>query len=462
MAAARRSTLLALAVVSLGCIAALFAWDTQRETDAATRRLARTHTLLAAVLARDLSHRLSSVLPTGPEGEAERTHIVEDALSDTSWNDDPSQTVALAQIPPRPGFVLARGGLVACTALDEAFERGDSDLVLTREQAASLGLGSRIAVAGLARVDAAGGRSVRLVVAGTARFERDAFRHARFRALAGMAMALLLVASFGTLVLREQRREHELSSRLAEEKRERERDDELARTNRLASLAALSLGIGHELSTPLGVILGRVEQLSADPDLAPRKRKALVAIEGQVVRIRSVLQGFLSLARGDAPIMERVRLADVVRSALSLVEHRFSSARARLTSSFDERVLVACDASLLGQVVINLLVNAVSASPPGSTVHVSIVEREHHAVLEVTDEGLGISDESSRRATEPFFTTRAHVGGSGLGLSIAREIVSHHGGELSVVARTSIGEGGRGTVASVRLPRVVEEKEEEA
>jgi signal transduction histidine kinase len=441
-------------------VAGLLAWDTQRATDAATRRLARTHTLLASVLARDLSHRLASVDPSGPDVEAERTRVVEEALSDTSWNDDPSQTVALARIPPRTGFVLPRGGLVSCTALDAAFERGESDLVLTREQAASLGLGSRIAVAGLARVDAAGGRSVRLVVAGTARFERDAFRHARYRALAGLATALLLVASFGTLVLREQRREHDLSTRLADEKRERERDDELARSNRLASLAALSLGIGHELSTPLGVILGRVEQLSADSDLAPRNRKALLAIEGQVVRIRSVLQGFLSLARGDAPIMERVRLADVARAALALVDHRFTSVHVRLTSKLDDRVLVACDASLLGQVVINLLVNAASASPAGSSVHVVVAERDRQAVLEVTDEGLGISDESSRRATEPFFTTRAHVGGSGLGLSIAREIVSHHGGELSVVALATSAGGGRGTVASVRLPRVVEPKEE--
>lgn len=456
MSDARRPSWIALAVASLACIAALLAWDTQRETDAATRRLARTHTLLASVLARDLSHRLASLDAASPDVDAGRAHTLAEALSDTSWIDDPTQTVALAQVPPRAGFVLARGGLVSSSALDAAFERGDDDVVLTREQAAALGLGPRIAVAGLARVDAGKGHPVRLVVAGTARFERDAIRSARTRAVGAMVVAIALVVSLGTLVLREQRREHEASARLADERREHERDEELGRTNRLASLAALSLGIGHELSTPLGVILGRVEQLSADPGTDAGKKKALLAIEEQVVRIRSVLRGFLSLARGDAPTMTRMRASVVVKSSIALVEHRFHAAKVKLETDLDEAAHIACDASLLAQVVINLLVNATVAAPPGTCVRVRVKVRGRDVVLEVTDEGEGISDESARRATEPFFTTRAHEGGSGLGLSIAREIVSHHGGTLVVRARDAEGRdpSRRGTVALVTLPLV--------
>jgi len=443
----------ALAVTTLALIAALLAWDTQRETDAATRRLARTHTMLATVLAQDLAHRLGALDPAAPNVESERERALAAVLAESVWLESQSQTVVLAQIPPRPGFSLARGGLVSSSVLEAAFARGDADVVLSREQAAALGLGSRIAVAGLARIEPPRGLPVRLVVAGTARFERDAIRGARSRAVAVMGLAIGLVVSFGALVLRGQRREHEVATRLANERREHERDDELARTDRLASLAALSLGIGHELSTPLAVILGRVEQLAAAPDTDPRRTKALQAIEAQVVRIQSVLRGFLSLARGDAPAMAKTSLAAVVRSAVALVEHRFGAADVRLESALQEDVYVACDSSLLGQVVINLLVNASSASPAGGAVVVRVAGDGGEATLEVVDEGEGISAESARRAAEPFFTTRAHEGGSGLGLSIAREIVSHHGGALAVRARPS---PAKGTVAIVTLPRTTE------
>lgn len=451
MAQVRRSTLAVLAAATLVFVGALLAWDTQRETDAATRRLARTHTLLATVVARDLANRLASLDEGAPSLEADRARVVEEVLAQTAWLQGQSQTVVLAQIPPRNGFSLARGSVVSSQVLEAAFARGDSDAVLTREQAAALGLGSRIAVAGLARVEPPRGPPVRLVVAGTARYERDAIRGARYRAVAAMACAIVLVVSFGAVVLRGQAREHEVATRLANARRAQERDVELAREGRLASLAALSLGIGHELSTPLAVILGRVEQLSADAALEPRKKKALGAIEEQVSRMQSVLRGFLSLARGDAPTMTTIRFAKVVSAAIALVEHRFTAAGVTLEPELDDEVEIACDASLLGQVVINLLVNASAASPAGGSVRVRIFARDGVAVLEVEDEGAGISEESARRATEPFFTTRAHEGGSGLGLSIAREIVNHHGGTLDVRAKDG---GAHGTVAIVTLPVV--------
>lgn len=450
MAPVRKSTLATLAVATLTFVAALLVWDTQREADVATRRLARTHTLLATALARDLAHRLGALDSQASSAGTERDRVLADLLAETTWLEESGQIVVLARIPPRAGYTLGRGGLVPSAALDGAFVRGDDDVVLTREQAAALGLGSRIAVAGLAKVELPQGPVVHLAVAGTARFERDAIRAARSRAVAAMVVAIVLVASFGGLVLVGQRREHDAATRLAAERRERERDDELARTDRLASLAALSLGIGHELSTPLGVILGRVEQLSAASDTKPRKKKALHAIETQVVRIQSVLRGFLSLARGDAPTMATTELSSVVRSALALVEHRFVGAKVTLVSELDDELEVACDPSLLGQVVINLLVNASSASPPNARVLVRAALHDGEARLEVIDEGEGISAESARRATEPFFTTRAHDGGSGLGLSIAREIVSHHGGTLVVRARDAA--DSRGTVAIVTLP----------
>jgi signal transduction histidine kinase len=173
-------------------------------------------------------------------------------------------------------------------------------------------------------------------------------------------------------------------------------------------------------------------------------------------RIDRVIRGFLNLARGESPPLERVRPEVVSRAASELVEHRFESAGVRLTVTADADLPeVACDPRLLEQVVINLLLNACDACERGGHVELAVRADAERVAFVVTDDGAGIAAEAAERALEPFFTTKPAGQGTGLGLAIANEIVKHHGGELAIGPRHSTrhdARADRGTIAVVELP----------
>jgi signal transduction histidine kinase len=448
----RRRSLVAVAVIALAAVIGFLAWDADRESDAAVQRLLHSHRLVAVALAQDFANRLASLERTEPKDpvarEDERERLLARALEDGRRIEREGDAVVLVQVPEHAGFRTTDGGIVSSAPIEAALARGESGVILSRDEAGSLGLPHRIAVAALASVDDASGLPpIRIAVLGSAREQRDRFRNYELRSIEGIAIASAIVLAFAGLVLREQRRQLVLDANLERERIARERDEHLADAERMASLAALSLGIGHELATPLGVILGRVEQLRATTT-DERAAKALGSIEEQVSRIRSVLQGFLSLARGEAPAMETVLASRIVADATALVRHRFSSGGVRLRTVLPDDAEVRCDKTLFPQVLVNLLVNACDHSDAGSEVVLRVQKREDLVSFLVLDSGEGISPESAQRATDPFFTTRRTTGGSGLGLTIAREIVQHHGGTLRVEPRSGV----PGTEAEATLP----------
>jgi signal transduction histidine kinase len=139
---------------------------------------------------------------------------------------------------------------------------------------------------------------------------------------------------------------------------------------------------------------------------------------------------------------------------VDLVEHRFDKAGVKLTMRVDGPLpRIACDPKLFEQVLVNLLLNACDACGHGGHVELAVTGDAERVAFLVTDDGLGITMETARRATEPFFTTKAEGEGTGLGLAIASEIVKHHHGELSLRPR----EKTCGTRATVAIAAVREE-----
>ena len=255
--------------------------------------------------------------------------------------------------------------------------------------------------------------------------------------------------AFGGLSLRRQRHELELERQVAVSSLEREREALLADADKMAALAALSTGIAHEVGTPLGVIVGRVEQVLDRPECDVRTRAALDIVLEQVGRIQAIVRGCLALARGESPALARTPPSVLVEHAVSLVRHRFEKAEvdldAEVASDLPE---VSCDASLFEQALVNVLLNACQATPRGGRVRVRVGREGASVVFIVDDEGPGITAAVAKRATAPFFSTKRDQGGSGLGLTIAREIVSHHGGAIALERRTEHG----GTRATISLP----------
>jgi signal transduction histidine kinase len=317
-------------------------------------------------------------------------------------------------------------------------------LRLDREQAASLGLPARTAMVGVTRLP--GGW--RLAVAATAERQRDRDREGLGRLLLAIGLAAGLVTIFGGLALRRLRIQLDLERELAVASVARAKDAELERMSRAATMAALGSGVAHELSTPLGVIVGRAEQLLARGGADERLAKAAQAIIDQAEQVDRVVRGLLGLARGAPIALQEVEPRELVREAAALVEHRFARAHVELLPAVASGLpKVRCEPLLFKHALVNLLLNACDASPPGSTVRVEVVAEAGELVFAVSDDGEGITPAAAARAVEPFFTTKPAGQGTGLGLAIAHEIASTHRGTLAIAPKSP-----RGTRASITVP----------
>ena len=319
---------------------------------------------------------------------------------------------------------------------------GAATVRVDRERARLLGLPERIAVAGLART--ANGETIAII--STAADQRDRDRAGQQRMLGSILLAVGLVGAFGGIAMSRQRRQLSLERELAVADTARARDGELERMSRAATMAALGSGVAHELSTPLGVIVGRAEQILSRAHGDERIAKNAQVILDEAGHIDAVVRGLLGLARGAPIAMQEISPREIVREAAALVEHRFARAGVTLVPAVSADVpIVRCEPLLFKHALVNLLLNACEASPRGSTVRVEVHADAAEVAFVVTDEGQGITPELAARAKEPFFTTKGE--GTGLGLAIANEIASTHRGTLSIAARQP-----RGTRVSITIP----------
>jgi len=443
----RRSRTLLLMIAGVVLVGAAGLWDAQRQAADALRQLTWEQHLLAVALSTQLPW------PATNSNES-KTGVANGFLQAVRTLEAEGRVVVLLHRPDRRGFLLSDGRVFDSPALLAALGRRAPGVTLDREAARLLGLQPRSAVAGLARLPWPNQAGAAIAVVGSASAERDRGTRNEWRTVLTVLLVSSLILGVGAVTLWRQRRELEMERRLAVHESERQRDVELARADRMAAIAALSSGIAHEISTPLGVISGRVEQLTRLTGDAEQQR-LFASIGQQVERINKVIRGFLGLARGDAPILTHVPAGQVVKEAAALVQHRFATAGVELLTSAGqfEQTPVACDPALFEQVLVNLLVNALEASERGQTVQLRIASANHRVVFEVVDEGHGITRTAIAHATEPFFTTKAKKGGSGLGLAIAREIVAHHRGELKLERRSDVDAPSRpGTRATIILP----------
>jgi signal transduction histidine kinase len=307
-------------------------------------------------------------------------------------------------------------------------------------------------MAGLATVEAGALGHWGVVAVATAARQRDREGRAFWRLVLSVALASGLVLVFGGLTLRTQRRELVAQRELAVATVEHERDERLARAERVATMGTFAMGVVHEVSTPLGVILGRAEQIRARLREDDRSVHAASAIIGQVDRIQLIIRRFLDMARGGRPSLARIRPADLAQSAAASVQHRFTKASVSLvTEAPADRPEVHGDRPLLEQALVNLLLNACDACSAGGHVELAVESKGGRVTFLVTDDGVGIPVADVARVTDPFFTTKAADRGTGLGLAIASEIAKSHRGELTIAPH-----GTRGTRACLEIPAIVE------
>jgi signal transduction histidine kinase len=432
-------------ILAVAVIAAVASWDAQNEASAALSDFGTEQAALAKSTADTIAARVHA--------SDDNAIVLSQIVAATPQVTRVGTSVVLMSTPGSESWSTQDGRQVPLPAA--ATERRDGWVRLSRPEAASLGLPARTAIAGFATLEIAK-EPWRLAIVTSAERERDRERRAQARLVISVILAGGLVLAFGGLARRNQRKELELARELAIADVQRKLDDRLVRADKLATLGALAIGVAHEVATPLGVIVGRTEQIAPGADDVRVKRNVQVILE-QCDRIDKVIRGMLALARGDSPLLERVDPKSIARRASELVAHRFVAAAVTLASDVtDDLPQIACEPHLLEQAIANLLLNACDACEAGSG-HVELrVEGDAaHVAFIITDNGKGIARESMARVLEPFFTTKRAVGGTGLGLSIANEIVRHNRGTLTIAPRrTSSDSKNAGTRACIEIPAV--------
>ena len=289
-----------------------------------------------------------------------------------------------------------------------------------------------------------------------------------------VAGVLLLVAYLGMSWEERKAREEDARAALARETENLlkanaqlvEAKDQLNRSERLAAVGQLVASVAHEVGTPLHSIAWHVQALAEEPALTPEMKKQVTVIDEQLTRVVRIIQDLLSSTRPRQPQPSWLPVEQVLSPAAVLMEPAFHAKEISFSMEIPANLpLVWADGEKMHQVLVNVLANALAATPAHGTVTISVeargampdeLERGRRVadgmsplvvMILVRDTGCGMPETDAQKAFEPFFTTKAVGKGTGLGLFLSRETVVAHGGSLSLES-----EIGRGTTVTITLP----------
>jgi signal transduction histidine kinase len=223
--------------------------------------------------------------------------------------------------------------------------------------------------------------------------------------------------------------------------------------DRLAYVGALAAGLAHEIRNPLNVLSMNLQML--DEEIAPlltddrgETRLYLTALQGEIRRLSTLVNNFLSYARPNQPRFENKDLNQILSETAQLVRPEFEAHGITLRENLSPFLpQVDLDESLIRQAMMNILMNATQVLKSGGTVTVATgVGSQGEVVATIQDDGPGIKREDQERVFDVFYSSRG--GGTGLGLPIAARILEAHGGTIAV--ESELGEGARFVL---KLPR---------
>jgi two-component system, NtrC family, sensor kinase len=243
---------------------------------------------------------------------------------------------------------------------------------------------------------------------------------------------------------------NDLRQRLTAEKKLQETQAQLVQAEKMASLGRLAAGVAHEINNPLTGILmyGSLakEKLGGHHAIEPNLNFILEDAE----RCRDIVKNLLAYSRQSSTSRDRFSLNDFVEDSLRLIRDQKLFINVGIHKElFPERIVVKADRNNMSQVVINLVMNALDAMNKKGilTLRTYRNDLQKKGCLEISDTGVGISEENRSRIFDPFFTTKEPGKGTGLGLSTAYGIVRDNHGRISVKET-----GAGGTTFLVELP----------
>jgi len=231
-----------------------------------------------------------------------------------------------------------------------------------------------------------------------------------------------------------------------------DKQDAIVESEKLAAVGRIASHIAHEIRNPLVTVGGyanRVLQLSREA----AKHEAMIKNAAGVIlkepeRLEKVLSNVMDFTRPSPHIRQFNNINEIVNDSADLLKNLFQERKIRVRLELDKDIpLVKSDFNQLKQVMLNLVQNAMDATPPGGEVGIATSLNGSYVNISITDSGTGIPEEDLPRIFDPFFTTK--MTGVGLGLAIVKKIVNDHAGEISVRNRPG---GGCECVVSLAVP----------
>lgn len=268
-----------------------------------------------------------------------------------------------------------------------------------------------------------------------------------FQAFLHLAQLLWSAVQSVRLLERLQRNQDDLSKALWKNK---QINEHIFQTERLAAVGQLAAGAAHEINNPLAIISARAQLLELK-EQDEKKKKELAVISQQIDRISKILSNLMDFARPVPPKLRDVDIHGVLDRVLELAGNDLTKHGIGLKKRYDpSMVRIKADPNQLEQVFLNLVINAQHAMEKSGgvlTISTTLTGAGTKAVIKVADQGVGISRENMKRIFDPFFTTKAEGKGTGLGLSTSLGIINSHFGKIDIDSTL-----GKGTVFTIELP----------
>ncbi len=239
-----------------------------------------------------------------------------------------------------------------------------------------------------------------------------------------------------------------LETKVAERTEElRQIQDQLIRSEKLASLGEIVAGIAHELNNPLTGILVLASIMERRPDLDRDLREDLATVVHESKRCARIVKGLLDFSRVNQPQKSLADVNQILENTLALIGTQSIFHDVVFEKDYAPHLpAIMADANQLEQVFINLILNAGQAMPTGGTLRLETAGENGHLRIGISDTGCGIRPEHMQRIFDPFYTTK-DTQGTGLGLSVSYGIVENHGGTIEVDSTP-----GAGTTFTIRIP----------
>jgi PAS domain S-box-containing protein len=217
---------------------------------------------------------------------------------------------------------------------------------------------------------------------------------------------------------------------------------------KLASVGRLSAGVAHEINNPLTTILTTAMLIQEDLEPDDPTYAEMSIITNEALRCRKIVTNLLNFARQTQPVKKKHNLNDVVAACISLTQKQAAFKDISVFQDLSDslpRIMV--DKGQIEQAMINLIINAVEATPAGGRIHLATRMSRRNGFIDivVADTGEGIPDNRLSRIFDPFFTTKEE--GTGLGLAITHGIIEQHGGTIEVSSTP-----GQGTTFTITIP----------